>query len=847
MNKGQKPKNPWKNTLPKKNQVETIKNKPSSSENKFKDAQKKLQDAVQKHIKEYDSSSDEEEIQADTVISLVVSNYINTGGTVQKTEDYLKDVFQSGASVCLICISKIKRDDEIWSCQSCYCFFHLMCIQRWSKDNIFQKKQALEGIVATKEISISWGCPKCRTEYKPQDIPSLYVCFCGKQVNPKYQALLPPHSCGDICKKSIKPECGHKCLLLCHPGPCPPCPVIVNNTCFCGASDPIPQRCCDKNWSCQKTCNKLLSCGKHNCADLCHQGDCQPCPKKSIQKCMCKSSMKLRECSSPIWQCEKVCGKLLDCGNHTCADICHAGECNVCLLSLPRTCPCGKTKHLLPCTTEVPTCVDTCEKLLECGQHYCALKCHKNNCSPCLETVEKKCRCGLHSKKIQCSKSYSCETKCKNIKDCNKHPCNKKCCDGNCPPCEKPCGKTLSCGNHKCGSICHRGPCYPCNLTESVSCKCGETKLVVPCGRKHRVKPPKCPLPCKVPPDCLHKNRDKHRCHFGNCPPCKQTCGQKHEDCEHICSAVCHSSVLVEIETAKPTAPWEQVKPQKERRALPCPSCPVLVPVKCLGGHEIVNYPCHLAKPACCGRVCGRTLSCGNHSCTFECHIVEQSPDDISAGVNCEVCENACSKERPEGCQHTCPKPCHPGPCPLCKQNLRVKCHCGLAQLYVSCNDYLNKDKWEEILSCKNQCPKNYACGHRCKANCHSGECPNSDLCKKKVKVFCKCKRIKKEINCDTIRHGEVTVNCDSTCLEQRAKELEKKKRQDEEAKRIEDEKNKEEIEKYKKKFEGKKKYRDRRYSENTRDGSFLLKYYLPLSAASIVVVSAIAFIFLSE
>ena len=45
-----------------------------------------------------------------------------------------------------------------------------------------------------------------------------------------------------------------------------------------------------------------------------------------------------------------------------------------------RTCPCGKKAVTVPCTTEVGTCGDTCDKLLECGVHRCAERCHKGKC-----------------------------------------------------------------------------------------------------------------------------------------------------------------------------------------------------------------------------------------------------------------------------------------------------------------------------------------------------------------------------------------------------------------------------------------------------------------------------------
>ncbi len=34
----------------------------------------------------------------------------------------------------------------------------------------------------------------------------------------------------------------------------------------------------------------------------------------------------------------------------------------------------------LPCTEDVPTCVDTCGKMLECGEHECTQRCHTGPC-----------------------------------------------------------------------------------------------------------------------------------------------------------------------------------------------------------------------------------------------------------------------------------------------------------------------------------------------------------------------------------------------------------------------------------------------------------------------------------
>ncbi|XP_050511644.1 NF-X1-type zinc finger protein NFXL1 [Diabrotica virgifera virgifera] len=840
-----KPKNPWNQNVqnqPKKNKN---KNLPTPGEVKFKEAQAKLQASVKKHVKEYESSSDEEELESATLIDSILKNYRTGNGeeeSIEKTQTFLQETFLSGAATCLICISRVRKEDQIWTCVNCYGYFHLMCVQRWSKDTVTQLKHAAQEQIIVKQQKLCWCCPKCRHEYDPRDIPMKYLCFCTKTENPKYDPYIAPHSCGQICRKPLKPDCGHHCLLLCHPGPCPPCPVTVNVSCYCGRQQPRTQRCSKKEWSCNNVCDKPLECNKHNCPNPCHPGECQPCPKKSIQKCICKAQQKLRECASPVWQCDKVCNKPLECGHHKCEEICHEGVCDMCPLAKLRTCPCGKTTYQLPCTQETPTCPDTCDKVLDCGIHGCNLKCHREKCGVCLETVEKSCRCGQHTKEVQCYKPYLCEVKCKQMKDCNKHPCNRKCCDGNCPPCEKPCGKTLNCGNHKCSSVCHRGPCYPCSETDIVTCKCGATKISVPCGRKHKTKPPKCPKLCLTPPDCHHEKRDSHRCHFGDCPPCRQICNKIHNKCSHSCPVTCHSAVLVKIEGQKASMPWEQVKPQVVRRELPCPDCVVKMPVTCLGEHETSDWPCYMSKPSSCHRQCGRLLDCGNHRCTWLCHTVKDAPDNIKAGANCEKCENSCSKQRPEGCTHACPKPCHPGDCPPCKTMIRIKCYCGLNQPYVTCADWLNEEKKEELQTCGNQCPKNYECGHRCKSNCHPGPCPNADQCKKKVKVSCKCKRIKKEFSCETVRKNEAVVPCDEVC-EAKKEENRKLRQAAEEQKRIEEEaKNKKELEKYQKMFEGKKKSKERRRYDDEVEDSFIKKYLYVILAVLFLVISGVVY-----
>lgn len=98
-----------------------------------------------------------------------------------------------------------------------------------------------------------------------------------------------------------------------------------------------------------------------------------------------------------------------------------------------------------------------------------------------------------------------------------------------------------------------------------------------------------------------------------------------------------------------------------------------------------------------------------------------------------------------------------------------------------------------------------YPCGHRCIEDCHPGPCQKVELCDQKVKVFCKCKRIKKDFSCILVRSGKASVTCDQVC-EKKKEELNQLKEIELEKKRKQEElKNKKEIEAFEKKFKPKK------------------------------------------
>lgn len=623
--------------------MKTMKTQSNTNNHHHQRKQKPVAVKEVKKVADYESS-DEEDLPED-VLKSVFKNCDAQSGSVEA----LTNAFNFGA-VCVICISKVKRTDKIWSCtgtenaKGCFCFFHLACIQRWANDSLAQKRVTQsrdEGyytpsgdFVPPKRGEIYWDCPKCRQSYMPEEIPRDYLCFCRKTYDPVDQQWLIPHSCGELCMK--KASCSHSCLLLCHPGPCPPCPQILTTRCECQKSPPKAIRCFEGKWRCGKKCGKKLNCG-HMCEMICHS-ECPPCEKKKKQICRCGTKTAERRCCDPQFTCTKVCGKFYNCGVHMCNKICCSG-CGNCDYGERKTCPCGKQKvsdlqsfhfgfdyvgrNFLEtfnfclslqvsgiCTEEVTSCGDTCGKLLPCGLHTCLQRCHQGECSECLVIVEKPCRCGLFTKEVPCSKVYTCETKCKNPRSCKSHACSRKCCTNDCPPCDKLCGKTLSCGKHKCSSLCHQGYCYPCNEEAELKCRCGATTKTIPCGREKKSKPPKCYQACTLKSKCRHTQH--HSCHFNKCPPCGQKCGEI-LPCGHDCAARCHDYVKVKTKDKnfKPSTPWEFAEEKIEYKNLEHPQCEHKVEVRCIGSHETALWPCYNSRPASCGRPCARKLKCG--------------------------------------------------------------------------------------------------------------------------------------------------------------------------------------------------------------------------------------------
>ncbi|KAM4533753.1 transcriptional repressor NF-X1 [Odontesthes bonariensis] len=548
---------------------------------------------------------------------------------------------------CMVCCDVIRVMAPVWSCQSCFHVFHLNCIKKWARSPASQADDSAEG----------WRCPACQNVSMKH--PTSYTCFCGKVTNPEWQRSEIPHSCGDMCgKKRSGMDCNHPCNILCHPGPCPQCPAFITKSCICGRTSQ-PMRCGQASvLQCDKVCGALLNCAEHTCEQVCHSATCRPCQLEIQQVCYCGVTTRGVLCGtdkdgfdgSGHFSCQKICGKMLNCEAHRCRQVCHRGACQPCPRSpsLVRTCPCGQTPLA---------------KLLELG----------------------------YSERRSCSDPI--------------------------PSCGKTCNKPLPCGSsdtiHLCEKLCHEGGCGPCSLTSTVRCCCGSNTKEVPCAKiqkedelvftcerrcnkkrscgRHKCSElccvnleHKCPLICGYKLNCgLH--RCQELCHRGNCEPCWQSsfdeltchcgltvlyppipCGTKPPECKNLCTRRhdCDHPVFHNCHSEDK-----------------CPPCTYLTQKWCMGKHEQrSNIPCHL-QDISCGLTCNKSLACEMHRCRRLCHRGE-----CLAGVGCQ---QPCSLPRPD-CGHPCSAPCHQGgSCPrtTCSAKVALQCGCGRRKETVVCTE----------------------------------------------------------------------------------------------------------------------------------------------------------------
>ncbi|XP_053253153.1 transcriptional repressor NF-X1 isoform X3 [Podarcis raffonei] len=518
--------------------------------------------------------------------------------------------------------------------------------RRWKKQNDAPKSKETH-----TDGNSGWRCPACQNV--SSQVPNIYTCFCGRVKNPEWNRNEIPHSCGELCrKKRSAQDCPHLCNILCHPGPCPSCPAFMTKKCECGRTSHSVRCGHSTAIQCTNICGNVLNCGTHSCAQICHSGKCQPCELTVKQVCYCGSTSREVLCgtSEDHFSCLRTCGKKLSCGMHNCAQVCHPQSCQPCprLPQIVHCCPCGQTplNKLLElgcterklCTDPIPSCGRTCGKPLPCSSfdavHTCENLCHEGECGPCSRTSKISCRCALKTKEVPCASLknqvevvFLCDKRCNKKLSCGRHKCNEICCVDKEHKCSLICGRKLNCGIHRCEEPCHRGNCQKCWQTsfEELTCYCGES-VIYP------------PIPCGTRP-----------------PECKNSCTRPHE-CDHPVYHSCHSEDK-------------------------CPPCTYLIQKWCMGRHELrSNIPCYLTDISC-GLPCDRMLKCGMHKCKRICHKGECLID--------EECRQPCTILRLH-CNHPCMSPCHPSlPCPTtsCSAKVELHCECGRRKETMICSE----------------------------------------------------------------------------------------------------------------------------------------------------------------
>ncbi|XP_034950797.1 protein shuttle craft-like [Chelonus insularis] len=554
----------------------------------------------------------------------------------------LTEQLNRGQLECLVCCDSIRQNDSIWSCDNCYHVLHLKCIKKWAESS---------------QSESGWRCPACQNANLA--IPEDYNCFCGKTKDPEWNRRDVAHSCGEVCGRKRRARekniCVHKCTLLCHPGSCPLCIAIVTRYCGCERTSQNLKCSTDTQLLCDAVCEKLLNCGIHKCERQCHHDNCGPCTKTIHQECFCGKHNRDVAClpnTPSMYTCEDTCNKLLECGNHYCKEKCHPGACGTCSLKpeIVTHCPCGQTLLTIKresCLDPIPTCDKICSKQLKCGQpsspHSCKALCHTGDCPQCDLTTWVKCRCGNMDREIPCS---DLTTKADDAR------------------CEKKCTKKRSCGKHKCNQLCCIDIEHICPLPCSKTLSCGRHKCELTC-HKGRCQP------------CYRSSFEELFCECGAAviyppvacgtrrPTCSQPCSRQHS-CGHEVLHNCHSEAS-------------------------CPPCTVLTQKWCYGKHELRKaVPCYYNEISC-GMPCGKPISCGRHKCITLCH---PGPCEKPG----QVCVQPCTTPR-ELCGHICAAPCHEGKCPdtPCKEMVKVTCTCGHRSMTRACAE--NSQEYQRIAS----------------------------------------------------------------------------------------------------------------------------------------------------
>uniref|UniRef100_A0A8C2WIA0 Zinc finger NFX1-type containing 1 n=1 Tax=Cyclopterus lumpus TaxID=8103 RepID=A0A8C2WIA0_CYCLU len=278
----------------------------------------------------------------------------------------------------------------------------------------------------------------------------------------------PQGGCTKPCEFRL--DCGHVCVLACHPYD--------------------PQH---KAYQCLKKCQQVLCDLGHKCKLLCHEKCPVKCPVR-IEKIMprCQHTQMVPCHQEPeTFTCQEPCTERRHCG-HPCELVCGEPCTSPCNVEVTLTLKCGHSQQdacFFKTHTQQPECRTACEEQLKCG-HACRGSC--GQCfqgrfhSPCLHNCDRLLICS-HTCREPCTRNCPpCERPCEN---CCVHSRCMKPCGQPCAPCIEPC--TWQCPHQSCSKLCHE-PCdrLPCNQPCAKTLTCGH-RCIGLCGDK-------CPNKCRI-------------------------------------------------------------------------------------------------------------------------------------------------------------------------------------------------------------------------------------------------------------------------------------------------------------------------------------------------------------
>lgn len=227
-----------------------------------------------------------------------------------------------------------------------------------------------------------------------------------------------------------------------------------------------------------------------------------------------------------------------------------------------------------------------------------------------------------------------------------------------------------------------------------------------------------------------------------------------------------------------------------------------------------------------CHLTCGRTLSCGLHTCQRKDHkgacgrCLQASYDEVSSMIQgsfqlirqliCHCghtvvyppvacgttinCLYPCARPAPSCGHPRSPHQCHENPnCPPCPFLVNKPCACGkdtsiknirCSQEKVSCGQACGEllgcgyhrcqkpcHPPGECEDCRQTCNKpKRICGHACTMPCHApAKCPEADPCQAIITMSCACGHVQQRTSCgangnNTTSREKTTLKCNSEC-----------------------------------------------------------------------------------